>query len=115
MGGSNYHTLLSLGSYDLAYCEARLTADFDLTPFFGGSLSAYAIQSEEAPALCAAALENSGNFYDLHRLILDEGLLCPLLFKTRAVMTSRGSIAGLNPAPLNIFYQPEKLTLASAE
>lgn len=115
VGGSNYRTLLSLGSYDLAYCEARLTADFDLTPFFGGSLSAYAIQSEEAPALCAAALENSGNFYDLHRLILDEGLLCPLLFKTRAVMTSRGSIAGLNPAPLNIFYQPEKLTLASAE
>lgn len=109
--GSNYDSLVELGGYDLLYCEVRLTADFDLSAFFGGALSGLAVQHEDAPALCAAAMENSGNFYDLHRLIMDEGLLCPILFKTRAVMTARGSVSGLTPAPVNVFYQLDKLTI----
>ena len=106
-----HDTLLNLGGYDLAYCEVRLTADFDLSAFFGGSLSAYAIQHEEAPALCLAALENQGNFYDLHKLIMDEGLFCPVLFKSRAVMADRGSVSGLMPAPVNVFYGLESLLI----
>ena len=109
--GSNYDSLVELGGYDLLYCEVRLTADFDLSAFFGGALSDYAIQHNDAPALCAAAMENSGNFYDLHRLIMDEGLLCPILFKTRAVMTDRGSVSGLTPAPVNVFYQLDRLII----
>ena len=109
--GSNYDSLVELGGYDLLYCEVRLTADFDLSTFFGGALSDYAIQHNDAPALCAAAMENSGNFYDLHRLIMDEGLLCPILFKTRAVMTDRGSVSGLTPAPVNVFYQLDRLSI----
>lgn len=109
--GSNYDSLVELGGYDLLYCEVRLTADFDLSAFFGGALSDYAIQHDDAPALCAAAMENSGNFYDLHRLIMDEGLLCPILFKTRAVMTDRGSVSGLTPAPVNVFYQLDRLSI----
>lgn len=108
--GENYDSLLQLGGYDLAYCEVRLTADFDLSAFFGGNLSAYAIQHEKAAALCLAALENEGNFYDLHKLVMDEGLICPILFKSRAVMTDRGSVSGLVPAPINVFYGLESLT-----
>ena len=59
-------------------------------------------------------MENSGNFYDLHRLIMDEGLLCPILFKTRAVMTDRGSVSGLTPAPVNVFYQLDKLSILTS-
>ncbi len=109
--GENYDALQNLGGYDLAYCEVRLTADFDLSAFFGGRLSGYAIQHEDAPALCLAALENQGNFYDLHKLIMDEGLLCPVLFKSRAVMTDRGSVSGLMPAPVNVFYGLEGLSI----
>ena len=78
---------------------------------FGGQLSAYAIQHEDAPALCLSALENSGNFYDLHKLVMDEGLLCPILFKSRAVMTDRGSVTGLTPAPANVFYGLSSLSI----
>ena len=109
--GENYDSLLELGGYDLAYCEVRLTADFDLSAFFGGPLSGYAIQHDEAPALCLAALENRGNFYDLHKLVMDEGLLCPILFKSRSVMTDRGSVTDLTPAPLNVFYGLQSLTI----
>ncbi len=109
--GEDYLSLLELGGYDLLFSEVRLTADFDLSAFFGGQLSAYAIQHEDAPALCLSALENSGNFYDLHKLVMDEGLLCPILFKSRAVMTDRGSVTGLTPAPANVFYGLSSLSI----
>ena len=111
VAGRTYTELLEKGGYDLAYCEVRLTPDFDLSAFFGGSLSRYAIADDEAPALCAAAMENSGNFYDLHKLIMEQGLLCPLLFKSRAVMTERGAVSGLNAAPDNVFYGLSELTI----
>lgn len=109
--GSDYASLLELGGYDLLYGEVRLTADFDLSAFFGGKLSDYAVQHDDAARLCAASLENSGNFYDLHQLVMDEGLLCPILFKTRAVICDRGTVAGLQPAPLNVFYGLNNLSI----
>ncbi len=111
VSGSDYNLLLERGGYDLAYCEVRLTPDFDMSAFFGGRLSSFAIQHEEAARLCASALENRGNFYDLHRLIMEEGLLCPLLFKTRAVMCRRGTVSGLDPAPENVFYGLDRLSI----
>ena len=109
--GRNYTELLEKGGYDLAYCEVRLTPDFDLSAFFGGSLSQYAIANVDAPTLCTAALENSGNFYDLHKLIMEQGLMCPILFKSRAVMTDRGAVSGLNAAPDNVFYGLSDLSI----
>ena len=56
-------------------------------------------------ALCQFALENGGNSYDLYKRILERGLLCPVLFKTYAVYTTRGAFSNLTPAMDHVLWQ----------
>jgi peptide/nickel transport system substrate-binding protein len=102
-----YRTALAEGNFDCYLGEIRLSADFNLESFFQtDGAASYGIGSEEgALALCARMLENEGNAYDLHKYVMDNGLLCPILFKTYAVYTARGAFQTLNAAPYNIFYQ----------
>lgn len=95
-----FQTALTYGNYDLYYAEARLSPNFDLGPFFReyGSLNYGGIDSGTMVALCASMLENSGNAYDLHKRVMDRGLLCPVLFKSYAVYTTRGAASSLDPA-----------------
>lgn len=97
---SEFQEALLYGNYDLYYGEVRLSANFDLGSFFreGGSLSYGGLSSGTMVALCAAMLENSGNAYDLHKQIMDRGMLCPILFKSYAVYTTRGAASHLDPA-----------------
>lgn len=97
---SDFQTALTYGNYDLYYAETRLSSNFDLGSFFreGGSLSYGGLASTTMVGLCAAMLENSGNAYDLHKRIMDTGALCPVLFKSYAVYTTRGAAGSLNPA-----------------
>ena len=59
---------------------------------FGG------LENGTALTLCAGMLENSGNAYDLHKRIMDQGYLCPILFKSYTVYTTRGAAQDLDPA-----------------
>lgn len=108
---SQYERILQAGSYDLYFGQTRLTANFDLTPFFAGSLSYGGIGTAEMAELCSAALENEGNYYELHKTIMDQGLLCPLLFRSNAVYTTRGAFSPISrPGPAMCFttpYRPE--------
>jgi ABC-type transport system substrate-binding protein len=108
----DFETALENREYDLYYAEVRLTADFDLSPFFaeGGALNYGGLTNDEALQLCIASLENSGNFYNLYTKIMDEGLLCPVLFKKRAVYTSRGAVSGLDPSPSTVFHDLENIS-----
>ena len=101
-----YQEAMYYRDFDFYLAEVRLTADFDLTSFFtsGGIMNYGGMTNEDVVELCEASLENSGNYYNLFETIMDEGLLCPILFKTRAVYSSRGAVSGLDPAPSNIFY-----------
>lgn len=96
----SYLTALQAGNFDLYYGEVRLPPNFDLSSFFvsGGSLSFGGIADETAAQLCRSTLENSGNAYDLYQMILDRGLLCPVLFKTYAVYATRGRLPSLSPS-----------------
>lgn len=101
-----YQEALYYREFDFYYAEARLTADFDLSAFFSsdGQLNYGGMTNEEALELCTQSLENSGNFYNLYVKIMDEGLFCPVLFKLRAVYTSRGAFSGLDPSLSSVFY-----------
>ena len=63
--------------------------------------------------LCSMALENMGNYYDLHEYLMQEGAFCPVGFKSSAVYVMRGHASGLKPAPYNVFYGLSDLTLMS--
>lgn len=95
-----FQTALRYGNYDLYYTEMRMSANFDLGSFFrnGGSAAYGGLENGAVVNLCAAMLENSGNAYDLHKRVMDQGYLCPVVFKTYAVYTTRGAAQDLEPA-----------------
>lgn len=111
-----YKARLNSGNFDMYLGEVRLSANFDLSQFFSenGTLNFGSLSNGEAYDLCIKTLENSGNSYDLYRYILDRGLLCPLLFKTYAVMVTRGTMTNVQPALDNVFHLPGGRSLVSA-
>ena len=96
---SSYRSALAAGNYDLHLGQTRLSANFDLTVFFGenGALNYGGLASGVIYNLCLSALENSGNFYHLHQAVMDDGMLCPLLMRSYAVYASRGMFPNLAP------------------
>ena len=105
---------LSAGNYDLYYADVCLSPDLDLRPLLtsSGDLNYGGIQSDSVlTSRLDSALENSGNHYDLYAYVMDQGYLCPILFENNAVFTSRGVFSGLNPAPGNLFYGIENITV----
>ena len=103
-----YVQALQNGNFDLYYGEVRLAPNFDLSEFFreGGSLSYGGIADSSVELLCSRAVENTGNAYDLHQKVLERGLLCPVLFKTYAVYSSRGAVSNLSPCLDGVFLRP---------
>jgi len=95
-----FREALLYNNYDLYYSEMRMSANFDLGSFFrsGGSAAYGGMESTTTLNLCAAMLENSGNAYDLHKRVMDQGYLCPVLFKSYSVYTTRGAAQDLDPA-----------------
>lgn len=93
------------GDFDLYYGQVRLAPNFDLTNFFNGnSLTIGGIEYLTSVDLCKDALENAGNYYSLYESILENGSLCPVLFKSYAVYATRGIITNMIPAVDNVFH-----------
>lgn len=104
---NEYRYALSVGNYDLYFGEVRLSANFDLSPFFYlyGSVSYGGTSDETMLSLCRMALVNSGNVYTLHKRLCERGYLTPVLFKVNALYTTRGKL--LEPAEYLDWYIPK--------
>jgi hypothetical protein len=78
----------------------------DLSAFFApdGALSVGGMSDPAIYSLCLEALANQGNYYNLYQKILEKGMLCPILFRSYAIYTRRGSFRGLVPARDNLFF-----------
>lgn len=98
---------LLYGNFDLYYGEVRLSANFDLSPFFrvGGSLSYGALSDSYMANLCNLALANNGNNYNLYERLCGRGYITPVLFKNYAVYTTRGSVS--DPAGYLDWFLPQ--------
>ena len=92
--------------YDLYLGQTRLSTTMDLTAFFApyGALSFGDMDDPACYAKAKEALENSGNYYNLHQLILKDGQLVPLLFRNYAVYAVRGLAQNLQPSRDNVFF-----------
>lgn len=110
-----YLDRLYAGDFDLYLGEARLSPTFDLSPFFDGGALCYGfIYSNDLTNMCRAAMENSGNYYNLHSSVMAYGMLCPVLFKSYAVYATRGTISNMYPAIDNVFHSANGRTLSDA-
>lgn len=107
-------TALNAGEYDLYYADVCLSPDLDLRPLLSasGDLNYGGIPEDSVLSdRIYNALENSGNHYDLYQYVMDQGYLCPILFENNAVFTSRGVFSGLTPAPGNLIYDIQNITV----
>ena len=104
--GDKYLEALEKGEYDLHLGQTRLAPNMDLTAFFDaeGALNFGGLADLPTYALCLEALANSGNYYSLHQRILEDGALCPILFRSYAIYADRGMFTSLDPARDNVFY-----------
>ncbi len=93
-------------NYDLYLGQTRLSPNMDLSEFFAtyGNLSWGGVNDVAAYTLSLQALENHGNYFTLHKTVMDNGLICPILFRSYAIYAARGVVSNLNPARENVFY-----------
>lgn len=115
--GENYLNYLKWGQFDLFLGQTKLSPNMDLTAFFSedGALNYGSLTHVAANAMSLESLADSGNYQSLHKLVMDDGRLCPILVRSDAVYGRRGSFPGLSPARDHIFYYSLGKTLASAK
>ena len=105
LGGTAYEEAIKRREFDLYLGKTRLSPNMDLSAFFytWGELSYGGIDDLAAYTLCLEALADEGNYYNLHRTVMEQGLLCPVLFCNYTVYTTRGLFSDLSPARDNVF------------
>lgn len=116
LASDKYKTALEEGEYDLYLGQTKLSPNMDLSQFFSanGYLNYGEIDDIAVYNLCLQALENQGNYYTLHQTVMDQGYLCPVLFRSYAVYAARGLLTKLQPARDNLFCYSVGRTLTDA-
>jgi peptide/nickel transport system substrate-binding protein len=102
----DYQQALKMKEYDIYLGQTKLSPNMDLSHFFSasGKLNYGALDDANAYMLCLSALENHGNYYTLYKTVMDEGLLCPILFRSYAIYATRGTITALSPSRDCVFF-----------
>ena len=104
--GKDYTNALTKGNFDLHLGQTILSPNMDLSAFYGskGSLNFGGLSDTGIYNMCQDALANEGNYYSLHTLVMDDAMLCPILFRSYAIYTSRGTFAELDAVRDNLFF-----------
>ena len=102
----DYLEYITAGNYDLYLGQTRLSANMDLSEFFRpwGEMSYNGISDAALYSYCKDALENSGNYYNLHQAVANDGRICPILFCSYAIYAERGLLTDLQPSRDNVFF-----------
>ncbi len=114
--GNTYSWALKNEEYDMYIGQTILSPNMDLSHFFStnGNLNYAGLSNMTAYTLCQQALENHGNYYTLHQTVMEEGLLCPILFRSYAIYATRGLLTELTPSRDNVFYYSIGKTMEGA-
>lgn len=117
LNAERYQKALRSTDYDLYLGQTKLSANMDLSPFFqkGGSLSFGGMSDSALYSMCLEALANRGNYQTLHEMVMTDGRICPILFRSYAVYAKRGTATNLNPSRDNVFYYGVEKTAEPSE
>lgn len=112
----DYLYALRMKEYDVYVGQTKLSNNMDLSAFFSsnGALSYGGLDDVALYTLCMEALANHGNYYTLHQSVMDDGRLCPILFRSYAIYATRGLLTGLTPARDSVFYYSLGKTMEKA-
>ncbi len=114
LAGDSYLAALRRGEYDLHLGQTMLSPNMDLTAFYSpqGALSFGGLADAALYALCQESMANTGNYYTLHKTLMEDGMLCPILFRSYAIYATRGLLSNIQPARDNVFFYTLGKTLA---
>lgn len=114
--GTTYEQVLRAGSYDIYLGQTKLSATYDLSQFFKGwgNLGWGGIADNTLLNMCKEALANSGNYYNLNKMVADDGKIIPVLFGYYEVYAERGQLLDLAPSRDNVFFYTLGKTMESA-
>ena len=116
LGTNDCTEALKARNFDLYLGQTRLSPNMDLSAFFAtyGELSWGGVNDLSAYTLSQQALENHGNYFTLHKLVMDQGLICPILFRSYSVYAVRGLLSQLTPTRDSVFYYHTGKTMENA-
>ena len=99
--------------YDLYLGQTKLSPNMDLSEFFGkdGSMNYNNLTDPALYALSLEALANAGNYYTLHKAVVEDGRLCPILFRDYAIYTQRGLFTQVSAPRDNLFQYTIGVTM----
>lgn len=114
--GTTYQQVLQAGSYDLYLGQTKLSSTYDLSQFFKGwgNLGWGGIADNTLLNMCKESLANSGNYYNLNKMVADDGKIIPVLFGYYEVYAERGQLLDLAPARDNVFFYTLGKTMESS-
>lgn len=117
LSGYKYVDALKSWEFDIYLGQTKLSPNMDLSAFFHtyGDLSWGGVNDVTAYTQCLQALENHGNYYTLHKTVMDNGLICPVLFRSYAIYATRGLLTELTPTRDNVFYYSLGRSLENAK
>ncbi len=118
-GGSTnttFQQVLQAGSFDLYLGQTKLSANYDLSQFFKGwgNLGWGGIADNTLLNMCKESLANSGNYYNLNKMVADDGKIIPVLFGYYEVYAERGQLLDLTPSRDNVFFYTMGKTMESS-
>lgn len=104
---SKYEAVLAARNYDIFLGVTRLSANYDLSEVYKdwGTIGSYGgMANETLINMARLSLEDSGNYYNLLKMVADDGRIIPILFGYYAIYAKRGLLSDLTPARDNVFF-----------
>lgn len=114
--GTTYEQVLRAGSYDMVLGQTKLPPTMDLSEFFRGwgNLSGNVLTDGTLLNMCRESLANSGNYYNLCKMVADDAKVVPVMFGCYEVYAERGQFLDLAPSRDNVFFYTLDKTMESA-
>ena len=113
---TTYEAILQAQNFDIYLGVTRLPSTYDLSEYYRpwGEMSWGGLANETIYNMVKQSLENSGNYYNLLKLVADDGRVNPVMFGYYAVYAKRGLLSDLTPSRDNVFCYTLGKTMESA-
>lgn len=114
--GTTYQQVLQAGSYDIYLGQTKLPPNNDLSEFFKGwgNLWWGGITNGTLLNMCKESLANSGNYYNLNKMVTEDASIIPVMFGYYEVYAERGHLLNLEPSRDNVFFYTTEKTMETA-
>ena len=103
---NTYQALINAKNYDIYLGVTRLSANYDLSEVYkayGAIGSSGGMANETLLNMTQLALEDEGTYYNLLKMVADDGRIVPIFYGYYAIYAKRGLLSDLTPARDNVF------------